>query len=80
MTVLAYILSYLFIGLICCIIVTYFDTKYNWSNNRYRGTNDNVLPVVAFIAWPIAVPILLITLLCFGLDSTINKLRELFDE
>jgi hypothetical protein len=81
MTVLAYVLSYLFIGLLCCVLVTYLDVKYDWSNNSYRDRNnsDNFLPIVSFLLWPIAIPIMLIILSGFGLSSFINKLRKLFE-
>ena len=82
MTVIAFILSYLFIGLICCVIVTYLDAKYNWSNNRYRNSDcsDNFLPIVAFFVWPFSIPLILLIFSGFGLNSAINKLRKLFDE
>ena len=81
MTVHAYVLSYLFIGLTCCVGVTYLDTKYNWSNNSYRDSNDNdnFLPIVSFLLWPVVIPIMLITLSGFGLNSFVNKLRKLFE-
>ncbi len=79
MTVLAYVLSYLFIGLLCCVGVTYLDTKYDWSNNSYKDSNDNFLPIVSFFFWPIAIPTMLIILSGFGLSSFINKLRKLFE-
>ena len=79
MTILAYVLSYLFIGLICCVGVTYLDTKYDWSNNSYRDSNDNFLPIVAFLFWPVIIPGILIVLFGIGLSSFVNKLRKLFE-
>jgi hypothetical protein len=79
MTVLAYVLSYLFIGLLCCVEVTYLDTKYDWSNNSYKDSNDNFLPIVSFLLWPVMIPIILCVLSGFGLSLFVNKLRKLFE-
>jgi hypothetical protein len=79
MTVLAYILSYLFIGLLSCVLVTYLDVKHDFTGSRYRGRNDNAPGVVSFLVWPVAIPVIILIFSGVGINSAINKLRKLFE-
>lgn len=64
MIVLLGLLVYALIGLVCMVIYTYFDVKFD------RNTTDNSTIIGVSVLWPISLPIFI----AFGVGDFLNYL------